>query len=210
VHKLGDITFRVGPPLGWVPVVALVCVWALCVAVLRCGALWCSAPLGLATVDERVSLDNLVGEWLTVPGLAELLGTTPAKVRNLVRDRRIVGIRLGEPPVFQIPRQFVIIDPDLPDGGATVGGDAGSAGGGLGGDSPAGDAADDGAVARAEQFAVHPALYGTIVVLGDVGLTDEQIIEWLFTPLDDLGQTPMAALLAGRKTRVRQIAQVLG
>ena len=36
---------------------------------------------------------------------------------------------------------------------------------------------------------------------------DEGAIAWLFTPDDSLGCSPMTALLAGRKSEVRRVAQ---
>src|SRR5690606_15705384 len=36
-----------------------------------------------------------------------------------------------------------------------------------------------------------PTLKGTITVLADAGLTDEQAIDWLFTVHQELGSTPM-------------------
>jgi hypothetical protein len=53
-------------------------------------------------------------------------------------------------------------------------------------------------------------LRGTIVVLGDAGFTDDEAIHWLLNPDDSLGDTPIAALRAGRKAEVRRVAQALG
>jgi hypothetical protein len=57
---------------------------------------------------------------------------------------------------------------------------------------------------------VLPSLRGTVLVLADQGLPDEEIVEWLFAPHDALGTTPVEALRAGRKTEVRRAAQALG
>ena len=54
-----------------------------------------------------------------------------------------------------------------------------------------------------------PSLHGTIVVLMDAGFSQESAIEWLYTPNDVLGQTPMAALVAGKKAEIRRLAQAL-
>ncbi|GAA3613944.1 Rv2175c family DNA-binding protein [Marihabitans asiaticum] len=53
-----------------------------------------------------------------------------------------------------------------------------------------------------------PALRGTVVVLQDARMSDEEIIEWLFTPDHTLpgGPTPIAAIRAGHKTEVRRRA----
>ena len=53
-----------------------------------------------------------------------------------------------------------------------------------------------------------PALRGTITVLADGGLGDEEIIEWLHVPDDTLtGGSAIASLRAGDKTEVRRRAQ---
>ena len=53
-----------------------------------------------------------------------------------------------------------------------------------------------------------PSLRGTITVLADGGLSDEEIIEWLHTPDETLsGGRAIASLHAGAKTEVRRRAQ---
>jgi hypothetical protein len=52
-------------------------------------------------------------------------------------------------------------------------------------------------------------LHGTIVVLLDAGFSLDGAIEWLYTPNDVLGQTPMAALVGGKKAEIRRLAQAL-
>ena len=61
-----------------------------------------------------------------------------------------------------------------------------------------------------------PSLQGTLVLLGDAGLSDEEAIRWLFTPdpsLEGRGngpvpvRTPIEALAAGHKTEIRRRAQ---
>ncbi len=54
------------------------------------------------------------------------------------------------------------------------------------------------------------ALRGTVSVLGDSGLSDEEIIDWLYRPDDSLeGGSAVASLVAGNKTEVRRRAQEL-
>jgi len=57
----------------------------------------------------------------------------------------------------------------------------------------------------------HPLgdLRGTAIVLLDGGFTSEGAIEWLLARHDALGCAPVEALLAGRKTEVRRLAQTL-
>lgn len=52
-------------------------------------------------------------------------------------------------------------------------------------------------------------LKGTIVVLMDAGFDLDSATVWLYTPNDVLGQTPMAALVAGKKAEIRRLAQAL-
>ncbi len=53
------------------------------------------------------------------------------------------------------------------------------------------------------------SLQGTIVVLLDAGFSLESAIEWLYTHNDVLAQTPIAALVAGKKSEIRRLAQAL-
>jgi len=52
-------------------------------------------------------------------------------------------------------------------------------------------------------------LKGTIVLLGDVGFSDDEAIDWLLENEDSLGASPIEALRAGRKAEVRRVAQAL-
>ena len=54
-----------------------------------------------------------------------------------------------------------------------------------------------------------PSLRGTIIVLQDAGFSDDEVIDWLLGPDEELGRSPMAALLAGHKSSVRRIARTL-
>ena len=123
----------------------------------------------------RVStdLDSLVPSWLTLPDLAERTGAGISRVRGMVRDRDVVGVKRGERTTFQVPEAFLVATED--------GGEA-----------------------------VIPTLRGTVILLGDHGLSDEEILEWLFTVDAELGEPPVEALRAGRRAAVRRVAQALG
>lgn len=63
---------------------------------------------------------------------------------------------------------------------------------------------------------VVPSLQGTLVLLADAGMSDEEAVRWLFTPdssLESLGtgpvrpRTPVEALALGHKTEIRRRAQ---
>ena len=136
------------------------------------------------SADPAAALDDLVGEWLTLPDVAEALGTDVGKVRRILQDRRVVGVKRGERTTFQVPARFLVplhlVDP-----------------------ANAGRPSDDG------RRGVLASLQGTIVVLTDAGFTDPEILAWLFSPQEELGEAPLDALLAGRKAHVRRIAQSL-
>jgi len=131
---------------------------------------------------DSAQLDALVGDWLTLPDLAERLDLPLAKVRRLVEERRLVGVRRGEPAVYAVPARFLVpghlanpAQPGTPDG--------------------------------APEWTVLAALQGTFTLLADVGFDDAAALAWLFTPDDSLAGTPLDALLAGRKSEVRRLAQ---
>ena len=56
---------------------------------------------------------------------------------------------------------------------------------------------------------VLPTLSGTLTLLADQSFADAEALEWLFTPDDALGATPIDALRAGRRADVRRLAQTL-
>ena len=53
-------------------------------------------------------LDDLVGEWLTLPDVAVALGIEVGKVRRLVAERHLVGIKRGDRSTFQVPAAFLV------------------------------------------------------------------------------------------------------
>ncbi len=131
---------------------------------------------------NSTNIDELVGDWLSVPDVAARLDLPVTKVRRLLEERRLVGLRRGEPPALQVPAAFLVP-------------------GTMANPSQRSAAAD------APEWTVLTALQGTFTVLADVGFDDEGAIAWLFTPDDSLGCSPMTALLAGRKSEVRRVAQ---
>jgi Rv2175c C-terminal domain of unknown function len=52
-------------------------------------------------------LEQLVGEWLTIPDLGERLGLRLGDVRQLLADRKLLGIRIGPRNVMSVPSRFV-------------------------------------------------------------------------------------------------------
>jgi hypothetical protein len=62
-----------------------------------------------ASLDTPVTpdVDALVGEWLTVPDLAEVLDTDIVHVREDLKNGRIIGVRRGDRSVISVPAAFV-------------------------------------------------------------------------------------------------------
>lgn len=56
---------------------------------------------------------------------------------------------------------------------------------------------------------VVPTVRGTVIVLSDAGLTDDEIVAWLLEDSDELGMSPLEALREGRRAPVRRLAQTL-
>jgi hypothetical protein len=54
-----------------------------------------------------VELDDLVSEWLTLPDLAERIDTPLPRVRQLLREGRLVAVERGAPPVKHVPAELV-------------------------------------------------------------------------------------------------------
>lgn len=77
---------------------------------------------------DTADLDALVGSWLTVPDVADRLGVDVSRVRRMLDDRLLVGLRRGRPRVLSVPAALVEPEPlpELP-GTLTVLTDAGYA-----------------------------------------------------------------------------------
>lgn len=52
-------------------------------------------------------------------------------------------------------------------------------------------------------------LRGTLLALHDAGFSDDEAVAWLLGENDELGERPVAALIAGRKSAVRRATQSL-
>jgi hypothetical protein len=60
-------------------------------------------------------LDALVPEWLTLPDVAERLGTDVGRVRRLVQDRFLLAVRRGERHVLSVPAALLVDGEPMPD-----------------------------------------------------------------------------------------------
>lgn len=65
---------------------------------------------GAASLDTTATddVDTLVGQWLTVPELAEQLGLDVVQARQVLKDRQLVAVRRGERRVISVPAAFVV------------------------------------------------------------------------------------------------------
>lgn len=53
------------------------------------------------------SLEALVGEWSTLPDVAELLDVSISKVHRLIEDHHLVQVRRSSDQVRQVPSAFI-------------------------------------------------------------------------------------------------------
>ena len=64
--------------------------------------------------DQETPLETLVGQWLTVPDLADRLGIALSAVRQLIDDREVLSARIGERHVVAVPEKFLDDEGVLP------------------------------------------------------------------------------------------------
>lgn len=67
--------------------------------------------------SPTAAVDALVDSWLTLPDVAERVGLDVGKVRRLLQERKLVGVRRGEPRVLSVPERFLV--PGKQDAAAT-------------------------------------------------------------------------------------------
>jgi hypothetical protein len=54
-----------------------------------------------------VELVGLSAEWLTIGDLAVRLEERPSRIKDLIRERRLVVVEVGDPPSPSVPTEFV-------------------------------------------------------------------------------------------------------
>ena len=71
-------------------------------------------------------LEDLVGEWLTVPDISERMGLRLSDVRQMIEDRQVLAVRIGPRNVVSVPSKFFNDEGPLPElpGTFTVLGDS--------------------------------------------------------------------------------------
>ena len=65
-------------------------------------------------------LEQLVGEWLTVPDIGERFGLRLSDVRQLIEDRQVLGVRIGPRKVLSVPSRFFADAGPLPELPGTI------------------------------------------------------------------------------------------
>jgi len=68
------------------------------------------APNGQVDGDDDLRVDDdleeLVGDWLTVPDIGERMGLRLSDVRQLIEDRQVLSLRIGPRNVVAVPSKF--------------------------------------------------------------------------------------------------------
>ena len=54
-----------------------------------------------------MDVDDLVTQWLTLPDVADQIGEPLSKLRQMLREGRLVAVPRGKPPVKQVPADLV-------------------------------------------------------------------------------------------------------
>jgi excisionase family DNA binding protein len=60
-----------------------------------------------ATVAAAQDLEALVDQWLTVPEVAELLSVDVTRIRQFLREGRLLAVRTAEGGPLRVPATFV-------------------------------------------------------------------------------------------------------
>ena len=53
------------------------------------------------------NIDRLVGEWLPLPDVAELLDVPITRVHSLIDERALAAVRVGERRIRSVPAAFI-------------------------------------------------------------------------------------------------------
>lgn len=72
-------------------------------------------PIDADRASADPDLAELVGEWTTVPDIAERYRLPLARVRQLIADRELLLMRVGERRVVSIPAKFLGDDGPRPE-----------------------------------------------------------------------------------------------
>ena len=56
---------------------------------------------------EPSGIEGLSAEWLSLGEFAQRIGERPSRVKDLIRERRLITVEVGTPPAVSIPVEFV-------------------------------------------------------------------------------------------------------
>lgn len=54
------------------------------------------------------TVESLVGEWLPLPDVAEILDISITRVHSLIEERSLVALRVGERNIRSVPAAFIL------------------------------------------------------------------------------------------------------
>lgn len=55
---------------------------------------------------QHALVEALVGEWLPLPDVAQLLDVSITRVHSLIDERAVLGLRIGERKIRSVPAEF--------------------------------------------------------------------------------------------------------
>lgn len=136
--------------------------------------------------------DDTFGQLIPAKDAAALLGVPTTRIKQLERENLLVTVRSGK--TNHVPAS--LLEPLTPAELA---------------------AATAAAADSDEEDSLQPAthrlrldLRGTLTLLLDAGFTREEAAAWLWALDEELGQTPLDAILDGHQHHVNRIAATLG
>ncbi|MEV7636056.1 Rv2175c family DNA-binding protein [Pseudarthrobacter enclensis] len=53
------------------------------------------------------NVESLVGEWLPLPDVAQMLNVSITRVHSLIDDHALVALRVGERKIRSVPAEFI-------------------------------------------------------------------------------------------------------
>ncbi|WP_338016638.1 Rv2175c family DNA-binding protein [Segeticoccus rhizosphaerae] len=69
---------------------------------------------GPTQVPPPTGVEAQVGNWLTVPDIADRMGVRLSEVRRMIEDRELLAARIGPRSVVAVPAKFVTGEGPLP------------------------------------------------------------------------------------------------
>lgn len=57
--------------------------------------------------STEIPLERLISEWLTFPDIAERLDVVVTKVHNMVKDRRLIAVKVTDRQIRSVPAELL-------------------------------------------------------------------------------------------------------